>query len=189
MVTVPFVVFVAVLAGTGLMRLVELAVSVARMRARPGAVVAEPRLFPAMALLHVGLVALPIAEVVALGRPFVPWVGGLAVGILVLASALRVWTLATLGRAWNVRIVRPEPESVVTTGPYAFVRHPNYLCVILEILALPLLHGAWASAIALSVANGAVLWVRIRNEEAELGRIEAWKQAFAGRARLVPYLF
>lgn len=185
--------FLALVLGTGVMRLAELAVSIRRMRARAAAgddaVVAEPALFPAMALLHAGLVALPIAEVALLDRPFVPWLGCAALVVLAGATALRVWTLSTLGRWWNVRIVRPAPDGVVTRGPYAFVRHPNYLCVILEIAAIPLVHDAWGSALVLSAANAAVLAVRIRTEEAELGKLDAWREAFARRARLVPYLF
>ncbi len=185
----PLVVFALVLATTGLMRLVELVVSVRRIRARPDDLVAEPRLFPAMAGLHVGLVALPLVEVLVLDPAFSWAVAGPALGVLLAATALRVWTLRTIGRAWNVRVVRPEPGTVVTSGPYRYIRHPNYLCVILEIAALPLLHTAWLSAIGLSLLNAAVLAVRIRTEEAALTRIDAWREAFAKRARLIPGLF
>jgi methyltransferase len=182
----PLWVFAALLAGTGLMRLVELAVSVRRLRERPEEVVAEPRLFPVMAVLHLALVVAPMGEVLYAERPFVPWMAGAAGLVLVLATALRIWTLRTIGGAWNVRVVRPEDAAIATAGPYAYIRHPNYLCVVLEIAALPLLHTAWISAIALSVGNAAVLYVRIRNEEAMLMQIDAWREAFAGRARLIP---
>lgn len=169
------------------MRLVELAVSMARMRARPGAVVSEPWLFPAMALLHAGLVFAPIAEVVWLDRPFLPWLAAASAVTLAIATALRVWTLWTLGRMWNVRVL--PPTSVVTDGPYRWIRHPNYLVVILEIAALPLLHTAVISAVALSLWNGLVLARRIRTEEQALSQLDAWREAFAGRARFVPGLF
>lgn len=183
------VAFALVLLATGLMRLVELGVSVRRMRERPGDVVDEPRLFPFMALLHAGLVLLPIAEVLWLDRPFrVGW-AATAGAVLVLATALRVWTLRTIGWAWNVRVVQPPEDAVVTSGPYRYIRHPNYVCVIAEIAALPLLHGAWCSALALSVWNAGVLFVRIRTEEDMLMKIPAWRQAFADRARLIPGVF
>lgn len=187
--TGPFLLFVTLLAATGLMRLGEVVVSVRRMRARPGASISEPWLFPLMVVLHVGLVFGPLAEVLWLERSFSPWIGGAALGVLVAATVLRVWTLSTIGIAWNVRVVKPEEQTVVTSGPYAWIRHPNYLVVILEIAALPLVHGAWLASIALTGLNGFVLFHRIRTEEAMLSTVPAWKTAFADRARLLPGLF
>ncbi|MCA9492184.1 MAG: hypothetical protein KC621_19765 [Myxococcales bacterium] len=184
-----FLVFVGLLVVTGLLRVGEVLVSWRRQAARADAVVAEGPLFPAMALLHAALIVLPMAEVEALQRPFLPWLAGLSAALLVAATALRVWTLSTLGRAWNVRVVRPEEQQVVTSGPYRWIRHPNYLCVVLEIVALPLFHTAVLSAIALTLWNAAVLVVRIRNEEAVLSRIPAWRDAFSSRSRLIPYVF
>ncbi len=182
-------VFAGLLAATGVMRLVELAVSVSRMRSRPTAVVAEPRLFPVMALLHFGLVFAPIAEVLYLGREFHWPLGTAAMIVLFGATSLRIWTLRTIGRAWNVRVVSPSPDAIATTGPYAWIRHPNYLVVILEIAALPLLHTAWISALFLSALNALVLYWRIQTEEATLEKIPSWRAAMADRARLVPGVF
>lgn len=187
--TLPLGLFIAALLATGLMRLGEVVVSARRMQRRPDAVLAEPALFPAMALLHVGLIALPIVEVLALDRTF-SWISAApAVAILLCATALRVWTLKTIGVSWNVRVVRPEPDRIATTGPYRFIRHPNYLVVILEILALPLLHGAWLAAGILTIANALVLTRRIANEERVLETIPEWSLAMANRARLIPGIF
>ena len=181
-------VFVGVMAAVGVLRLVEVVVSVRRMRARGGAV-SEPALFPLMVVLHAGLVVGPVVEVVGWERPFVPWVTGVAAAVLVAATVLRVWTLRTIGRSWNVRVVRPEESGVVTTGPYAWIRHPNYAVVILEIASLPLLHTAWVSALALSALNAVVLFARIRTEEAMLVTLPAWEAAMANKKRLVPGVF
>ncbi|MBA2320065.1 MAG: hypothetical protein H0V89_02820 [Deltaproteobacteria bacterium] len=181
------VVFAALLAATGVMRLVELAVSVRRMRADRSAVVAEPGLFPLMALLHLAFVTLPLLEVVAFARPFSWAIAAPALAVLAGATALRVWTLRTLGRSWNVRVVRPPV--VATGGPYRWIRHPNYLVVILEIAALPLVHAAWLAAAALTLANAAVLWRRIRTEEASLSTIPEWVAAMGTKARFVPGIF
>lgn len=187
--TVPFFVFVALLLVTGVMRLVELWVSVRRMRARPDAVVSEPALFPLMVVLHTGLIVAPIAEVWFLQRPFT-WGPAIASGaLLVAATGLRVWTLRTIGVAWNVRVVQPRGDTVVSTGPYAFIRHPNYVAVILEIAALPLLHGAWLSVIGLTALNALVLFFRIRTEEAVLSKVPAWREAMADRSRFIPGVF
>ena len=104
-------------------------------------------------------------------------------------TALRVWTLRTIGRAWNVRVVVPDEAQVVSSGPYAWIRHPNYLVVILEVAALPLLHTAWVSALGLSLLNGVVLWRRIHTEERALGQLAGWREAMAQRARLIPGVF
>jgi methyltransferase len=181
------VVFAVLLAATGLMRLAELVVSVRRMRRQPADVVAEPGLFPAMALLHLGLVTLPLAEVLLLDRPFRPAVGGPALAALALATALRVWTLRAIGGAWNVRVVRPG--AVATTGPYRWIRHPNYLVVVIEIAALPLVHSAWLAALWLSVANALVLGRRIRTEEAALATVPEWVAAMGPKYRFIPGIF
>lgn len=184
-----FAVFVAALALTGLMRLGEVVVSVRRMRERPEDVVAEPWLFPWMVVLHIGLVFAPLLEVVLLDRPASTGLFVFAVLGLSAATGLRVWTLRTIGYAWNVRVVEPPADRIATNGPYRWIRHPNYLVVILEILLLPLLHGAWVSAIGLSILNALVLAHRIRTEEAILFRNPAWREAFESRARLLPGLF
>ena len=171
------------------MRLVEIAVSVGRMRRSPGSVVAEPWLFPLMALLHTALVFAPAVEVVAAGRPFLPWLGLASLTALALATSLRVWTLRTLGASWNVRIVKPQDQAVVTVGPYAWIRHPNYLAVIVEVAAVPLFHTAWVSAVLLSGLNAFVLFHRIRREEQVLQTIPEWREAMARRPRLIPGLF
>ena len=183
----PFAVFAALLGATGVMRLIELLVSRARMRTRREYVVAEPRLFPLMALLHTGLVVNPVVEVLLLDRPFnVPIAVGAAL-VLILATALRIWTLKTIGKAWNVRVV--APISIATTGPYRWIRHPNYLVVILEIAALPLIHGAWLSALSLSILNAFVLFIRIRTEETTLAKNDAWLRAMKDKKRLIPGIF
>ena len=184
-----FLVFAGLLLATGMMRLVEIVVSVRRIRRRPGALVREPWLFPLMALLHVALVFGPLVEVLRLERPVVPALAAAAGAVLILAVVLRVWTLKTIGRSWNVRVVVPAPGEIVTTGPYAWIRHPNYLVVILEVAALPLLHTAWISCLVLSSINAFVLFHRIRIEESQLERIEEWRRAMSGRPRLVPGIF
>ncbi|MEZ4240788.1 MAG: hypothetical protein R3F59_32465 [Myxococcota bacterium] len=179
--------FVGVLLAVGAMRLVELAVSVRRMRARPDAVVAEPALFPMMAALHAGLVALPIAEVFWLHRPFVPAVAAAAAAVLLPRTILRVWTLRTLGRVWNVRVVRPptawsRPGRTASCGTRTTcARDPR------DRGAADAAHGVAVGAGADGVERS-VLAVRIPTEEAELSRLERWREAFADTPRLFPRL-
>jgi methyltransferase len=142
--------------------------------------------YPWMVLLHAGwLVAAPL-EVWFLGRPFHPLAGGIACGAFLAAMALRYWVIATLGERWTTRILVLPGAPVVAAGPYRFIRHPNYLAVIVEIAALPLVHGAWWTALGFSLANAALLAVRIRAEEAALTASSSWGEELGARPRLLP---
>ena len=110
--------------------------------------------------------------------------------MLAAATGLRVWTLRTLGEAWSVRVLSyPDgARPVVTSGPYRFIRHPNYLAVILELASLPLAGGAIVTAALASALDALVLSRRIPLEERELAADPAWRAAMLPRPRLVPRL-
>jgi methyltransferase len=91
-------------------------------------------------------------------------------GAFVVLQVLRVWVIATLGPRWTTRIIVLPGAPLVTAGPYRFVSHPNYWVVAAEILVLPLVFGLVCYGIVFSVLNAAVLWIRIRAEEAALKR-------------------
>ena len=88
--------------------------------------------------------------------------------LLGVATALRYWTISTLGERWTTRVLVRPGMPLISGGPYRFLRHPNYLAVVIEIVALPLVHGAWLTAVVFSVANAVLLAVRIRAENAAL---------------------
>ncbi len=162
-----FLVLVAVVA---LQRLAELALSrahVRRMKARGGREAAAAH-YPAMVALHAAFLAAAPLEVLLLERPFRPALALVAIGVLLIAEALRVWTLSALGDRWSTRVIVVPGEPVVTGGPFRFLRHPNYLVVALEIVALPLVHSAWLTAIVFSALNAALMAVRIPAEERAL---------------------
>ena len=173
------------MAAVGLERVRELSVS-RRHEAATGGVRAAAQTYPLMVAIHLGLLTLPLLEA-ARKQPRGPRWGWLAV--LGGATALRIWSIHSLGQAWNARAAVPARLRPVVTGPYAFIRHPNYVAVVLEFLALPLVAGAWRSAVFLSVLNAAVLFDRVRAEERLLETSRAYRRAFAGRARFVPGLF
>jgi methyltransferase len=151
-------------------RLVELRVSRRHERAlrARGAVEAGAGHYPVMVALHTLFLAACMAEVWLLGRPFLPSLGWPALAVLLLAQALRYWTISTLGERWTTRVLVPAGEPLVAAGPFRFVRHPNYLAVALEIAALPLVHAAWLTALSFSAANVVLLRVRIGVEERAL---------------------
>ena len=95
--------------------------------------------------------------------------------IFFLAQILRIWVIASLGRMWNTRILIIPNSKPVTGGPYRYLKHPNYLVVILEIATLPLSFGALGTAIVFSGLNLALLRIRIKVEEEGLKQIPAFK--------------
>ena len=88
--------------------------------------------------------------------------------VFLLLQGLRVWVITTLGPYWTTRIISLPDVPLVTRGPYRYVRHPNYLVVAGEILALPMAFGEIWVAIGFSIVNAAVLYWRIREEDAGL---------------------
>jgi methyltransferase len=160
---------IAVVAG---MRLAELAISrrnIACLRSR-GAVEEGSSHYPWMVGVHTAfLIACPL-EVWLMRRPLVPPLAAAMLFLLMAAATLRYWVITTLGERWSTRIVLVPGQTLAASGPYRWLRHPNYLAVVVEFAALPLVHGAWLSAIIFSAANAAVLRRRLSSEEAALAR-------------------
>ncbi|MCX4825591.1 hypothetical protein OG883_38230 [Streptomyces sp. NBC_01142] len=129
--------------------------------------------YPAMVALHTGLLAGCLAEVWLTGRPFLPLLGWTMVAVVVAAQALRWWCIRTLGRQWNTRVIVVPGLPLVTGGPYRWLRHPNYVAVASEGLALPLVHGAWVTALVFTVLNAVLMAVRIRCEDGALASAAA----------------
>ena len=173
-------------AAVGAQRVRELALSRRNERRVVRGSRAAARSYPLMVAAHVGLCTLPLVEVAARRRPpraRLPWVG-----LLAAATALRWWSIRTLGARWNVRAVVPADLRPARSGPYRLIRHPNYLAVALEFAALPLAGGAVWSALGLSLLNAVVLADRIRAEERLLAAVPGYEDEFRGRARLIPGL-
>lgn len=156
----------------------------ARLSFAAGGVETGRRAYAPMVVVHALFPLACAAEVLFLGRPFPGAAGLLALAVALFAQALRWWAIATLGRRWSTRIIVVPGTSPVTGGPYRFLRHPNYLAVVLEMASVPLTHGAWLTALVFSALNAALLSVRIPAEERALGR--PYAEAFEGRSRLLP---
>ena len=162
--------FTVVVALVALERVAELVVSQrnARWSLAHGGRESGRSHYPVMVLLHTGLLVGMLVEV-WVRRPDVPLALAAPMLLLVVASqALRWWCIATLGRQWNTRVIVVPGMPRVTGGPYRLVPHPNYVAVVVEGFALPLLGGAWITAVVFTVANAALLTVRIRAENAAL---------------------
>jgi len=169
-------------------RLLELRIAKRNLRnllAR-GGIEAAPGHYPWMVLLHTAFLFGCVLEVWLLDRPFLPALGIPMLLLTVMATGLRYWVISTLDGRWTTRIVVLPGASPVTGGPYRFLRHPNYLAVITEMFALPLVHTAWITALVFSLLNGLLLRTRIRAEEAALARVSDYGTVFAERSRLIP---
>ena len=127
--------------------------------------------YPAMVILHTGLLFGCLAEVIWLDRPFLPSLGWPMLAIVVAAQALRWWCITTLGQQWNTRVVVIPGASRVSGGPYRLLSHPNYVAVIAEGVALPLVHTAWITALVFTVLNGVLLATRITTENTALASL------------------
>ncbi|MCX4457978.1 isoprenylcysteine carboxyl methyltransferase family protein [Streptomyces sp. NBC_01728] len=133
-----------------------------------GAIVTGQGHYPAMVALHTGLLVGCPAEVWLADRPFVPALAWPMLAVLAGAQALRWWCIWTLGPRWNTRVIVLPGLPLVTSGPYRLLRHPNYVAVVAEGAALPLVHTAWVTAAVFTVLNAALLTVRIRCENRAL---------------------
>ncbi len=165
--------YVLLVAAVAVERLAELVVAqrnLAWSRARGGVEFGAGH-YPVMVVLHTGLLVGCLAEVYLLNRPFLPWLGWPMLAIVIAAQGLRWWCIRTLGRKWNTRVVVIPGAERISGGPYRLVPHPNYVAVVAEGIALPLVHTAWITALVFTVLNAALLTTRISIENAALARL------------------
>lgn len=165
--------YVLLIALVGLERLAELVVAqrnLAWSRARGGVEFGASH-YPVMVLLHTGLLAGCLVEVFMLDRPFIPALGWPMLAVVIAAQGLRWWCITSLGRQWNTRVVVVPGAPRVTGGPYRLIPHPNYVAVVAEGIALPLVHSAWITALIFTVLNALLLSRRISIENSALARL------------------
>jgi methyltransferase len=185
------VAYLVLLALVAALRLVELRISKRHQRemlGRGAAKVDEPR-FRWMVLLHTAVLIGSAVEVVFLRRPFIPILAAVTFAVFLAANAVRWWVIRTLGEHWNVQVVDSTRLGVVTSGPFRFVRHPNYAAVFAEMLALPLIHTAWITAVVGTVGHAVVLSQRLSTEERVLFANADYRAAMSGKPRFLPGLF
>ena len=157
--------------AVGIERLVELLVAKrnARWALAHGGKEFGHNHYPVMVVLHTALLLGCVIEVWTLHRPFLPWIGWPMLAVVAASQVLRWWCVTTLGRRWNTRVIVLPKSELVQSGPYRWIHHPNYVAVVAEGVALPLVHGAWLTAIGFTVANALLLTVRIKVENSALG--------------------
>ncbi|MBE9170240.1 isoprenylcysteine carboxyl methyltransferase [Pleurocapsales cyanobacterium LEGE 06147] len=129
-----------------------------------------------------------LVEVFWLERPFIPILAAGALLATVAGQILRYLSMQALGRRWTLPIITIPDVPVVEDGIYSYLQHPNWLGVILEIAALPLIHGAYLTAIFFSIANAFLMGKRLQAEELALIQDTNYADVFSGRLGFHPSL-
>lgn len=162
--------YVLLVAAVAVERLVEVAVAEKNRRwsMSRGGIEVGARHYPVMVVLHAALLAGCLLETAVLHRSFDPAVGLPMLALVVAAQVLRWWCINTLGPQWNTRVIVVPGTARVTSGPYRLIPHPNYVAVVVEGFALPLVHGAWITAVTFTILNAALLRTRIAVENSAL---------------------
>ncbi len=183
--------FLVLLAAVAALRVVELILSRQHQRTlteRGVRKIAEPY-FHWMVLVHIGVLGGAAVEVILLKRPFYPLLGGMMALVFLCANLVRWWVIRTLGAHWNVQVMDSARLGVVTGGPYRYVRHPNYAAIFAELIALPMIHTAWLTALAGAAGQVFVLSRRLAVEEAVLSADPGYRKTMAQKPRFLPRLF
>ncbi len=164
------VLFTVLIAAVAVERLAELVVSKrnAAWSLAQGGIETGQRHYVVMVVLHSGLLVGALAEVWIRRPEFSPALGFSMLALVLASQALRWWCIATLGRRWNTRVIVVPGLPLVAGGPYRWLPHPNYVAVVIEGFALPLVHSAWITALVFTVCNAALLTARIRVENTAL---------------------
>jgi methyltransferase len=185
------ILFLALLLAVAAMRIFELGLSKKHqqdMTARGASKVKDPN-FRWMAMFHTVVLIAAGAEVIFLHRPFIPALAGPMIALFIFANIVRWWVIRTLGEHWNVQVMDSTRLGVITSGPFRYVRHPNYAAVFVEMIALPLIHTAWITALVGAVAHVIVLVLRLSTEERVLFANPDYAAAMSSKPRFLPGLF
>ncbi len=168
-----FVVFTILIALMAVERVVELVVSKRNLRwsAEHGGVEYGRSHYPYMVALHVFLLVGSLVEVWVWQKPLIPALAWAMFALVLASQALRWWCIATLGKRWNTLVVIIPGLPRVTGGPYRWLNHPNYVAVVIEGIALPMVGFAWVTALVFTALNLPLLAVRLRVENAALGTL------------------
>jgi methyltransferase len=183
--------YLVLLALVAIERLIELKISRRNQRAleMQGVQKIHEAHFRWMVLVHAGILAGAALEVTLLHRVLFPAVAISMGAIFMFANILRWWVIRTLAGHWNVQVMASRRIGVVTSGPYRWVRHPNYVAVVAELFALPMIHTAWITAIAGSAINLEILRRRIRVEDDMLMSDPNYRSSMGAKPRFLPRLF
>ena len=183
--------YLALLALVAIGRLLELRVSRRNQKnlEKQGVQKVHEPHFRWMVLVHAGILGGSALEVTLLHRPLIPALAISMGALFVLANILRWWVIQTLAGHWNVEVMASPSVGVVASGPYRWVRHPNYVAVVAELFALPMIYTAWITALVGSAANLEILRRRVRVEDGVLMSDPTYRASMGAKPRFLPKLF
>ncbi len=183
-------IFTGIVVAVILQRMIELRISdrhKAEILKRGGQKYGD-NLMGAVKVLQVSWWIAMIAEVWYLDRPFIPVLAAVSLTATIAGQILRYLSMQALEWRWTLPIMTVPGMPIVTSGLYRYLRHPNWLGVILEIAFLPLIHSAYVTAIAFSLANAWLMSKRIQTEERALSENTNYAAAFADKPRFIPII-
>ena len=159
-----FAFFIAFVIG---LRLLELLIAKrnARWLLQQGAVEYGREHYPLIVALHSSFIAAMMVEYYL--TPAATFRLPFFLFFLVLIG-LKGWVISSLGKYWNTRIYRIAHLSLISKGPYKYIKHPNYVIVVLEIAVIPLVFGLYYTAVVFTLLNAIMLYVRISVENSAL---------------------
>lgn len=164
-----------IIAFTVIERLVELIVSqrnAAWSFARGGREIGADH-YKWMVMLHTSYLFACVIEPLVFDRQVNDVIATFFMVVVILTQLLRWWVILTLGHQWNTRVIIVPGLARVKRGPFLWFDHPNYLAVIVELAALPLIHGAWLTSVIYSALNLWLLKVRISIENKALAQLSS----------------
>ncbi|XQY90337.1 isoprenylcysteine carboxyl methyltransferase family protein [Metabacillus sp. HB246100] len=133
--------------------------------------------YPFIVLLHIAFLLSLFLEVILFEKQIVNlWY--FVIALLAITQLIRYWALISLGQYWNTKIMIVPNDVVVCKGPYRFIRHPNYIVVAIELLFIPLLFQAYATAIIFTLLNIGMMTIRIPAEEKALSQHTNYLEVF-----------
>lgn len=183
--------YIALLILVGIERLVEVGISKRNQRkmTEQGARKITEPVFPWLVLFHALVLVSAGAEVLFLHRPLIPALAVSMTILFIVSNVIRYWVIYLLAGLWNVQIMDSSRLGIVTSGPYRWIRHPNYTGVVLEVFSLPMIHTAWITAVFGTLAYMEILRRRVKAEDSVLMANPAYREAMAGKPRFLPRFF
>lgn len=140
-----------------------------------------------LVMMHILFFLVFFFEKIAFSRELSPF-WSLLGSLFIMAQLIRVWAISSLGRYWNTKIIVLPNVDVVRKGPYRYIKHPNYLVVFIELLVVPLMFGAYITAIMFTILNVMMLSIRIPAEEKALRELTEYEGSFGNCNRFLPKL-